>query len=239
MTSPRTPATVPTSPDPPGRSTCTSTDEAGRRTRPGLHELVQRTGDRRRGPRRPAAPAAGRRGRPPHRGTSSALAPASWACSTRSAICHCSSASRSIGMASSNSRVLLRSETFSRSRRKARTGCRRNRSSWSNSIGLPSKGGSGSARNGGGAWRGVSAASAPARCRESKLHGPSPARARGSKLRGSNGWSGCSTTIASRARPEPDRAGVRAPCGRRRRAARRPGRPAGEAGSNARRGPSR
>ena len=61
----------------------------------------------------------------------SGLAPPSRAARTRSAICHCSSASRSIGMASSKSRVRSRSDTLSRSRRKARTGWRRNRSSWS------------------------------------------------------------------------------------------------------------
>ena len=53
----------------------------------------------------------------------------------RSAICQRSSASSSIGMASSKSRVLSRSEMPSRSRRKARTGWRRNRSSWSSPTG--------------------------------------------------------------------------------------------------------
>ncbi len=205
-TSPRTPATVPTRPARPGRSSWTSSETGSAVLCPARHQLVERAGDVVEDgvgqlPRRQRA---ARQLRRP--GTSAWLAPASWACSTRSATCHRSSPSSSIGMASSKSRVLLRKEIPSRSRRKARDrvaqeplelveadGARRRRAR-GNARGTTAR-----------SCRGVSAARAPARCSASKLHGAPATSSPDTKLRRSKGWRGCATTTASRARPVADR----------------------------------
>ena len=129
-TSPRTPGTVPTTLRPSGRSTWASSEIGGTACCPAATSSASGAVIRLRsasascpGGSAPRARSASRqavRSAPPNR---------SW--STRSAICHRSSPSRSMGMASSKSRVLSPTQMSSRSRRNARTGWRRKRSSWS------------------------------------------------------------------------------------------------------------
>ena len=198
MTSPRTPATVPTrSCRPRQRRRRTRASPARRALGPAT--ASSRASVHASSTRRPEGPAAGRRGRA--RPRARCLAGAAQARrSSRSPTPHCSSPSSSMGMASSNP-GLSRSETPRRLRRNARTGWRTNRSSWSRPTGLSI----GRAERTAEERRGRSAAASapPGAGQVDRVEAPRRAgeqRARREVAR-SKGCSGCSTTTASACRP--------------------------------------
>ena len=186
----------------PGRSTWTSSDDGAIGALPGVDQLVERSGDRR-APRRPACPAAARRGPARPSGTTPRLGPAELRLQDpvgdlpalerveldRDGVLEVA------GLVAQRDAEPLAQEGPDRVAQEALELVEADGSS---SV----TGGSGSARNGGGVVARASVRpgrrpGAGGRSSTGRRAPSSPC----SKLRGSKGWSGCATTMASRARP--------------------------------------